>query len=245
MALALATLLTVLDSIAKGVALFEAAVGTGSEADTLSKGAANNVTTLQSVADSQVQADLMTAFRARAEAMKSASLDRVLGGAAIQRVLSKHYGESAAGLNQYLKTNDSRVHPNLTDIGFQIDPENVFAPAAVDPVASFAVTGAGAGTFAAGSSIDTTLYGKANMKVKTTSLIGASTITATVTMTKIDGSSESKQVTIPNSTAANTEFNVGTPGTDMYIGCTAIAITGGTNGDAFKVISAVERTIAL
>lgn len=248
MSLSAADLLTVLDSVAKGVALFEGALGIlGSESNTVSKGAANNVATLQALADIAVQGDLAAVFRARAEATKAGALYRTLGGSAIQRALDKHYGDATAGgsLNAFLKAQDKRVHPDLRKIGFQIDAENAFAPTAVDPVASFAVTGSGAGSFSAGSDVDTTLYGKANMSVKTTTLIGAAPIIATLAMTKLDGSTESKQVTIPGATAQNTVIAIGTPGTDMYVGCSGISITGGTNGDGFKVVSVVERTVTL
>lgn len=246
MALALATLLSLLDSIAKQVDLFDAAIGlTGAEANTVSKGAANNVATLQAVADASVQADLMPAFRARAEAVKAGALERVLGGAAIQRVLGAHYGAAAGGLNQYLQQQDARVHPNLRKVGFQIDPANAFTPTAVDPVALFAVGGSGVGTYTAGADVDTEQYGKAAMRIRTTSVIGAAAIVATLTMKRADGSTESKVLNIGAGTSSGVEAAIGTPGTDLYIGCTGISISGGTTGDGFKVVSVVERTITL
>jgi hypothetical protein len=246
--LAVTPLLTVLDSIAKGVELFENAVGIlGSESTTVGLGAANNVATLIAIADDDVQADLVAAFRARAANVLAGVLYGALGGANVQRVLNAHFGASGGGgsLNAFLTTSDKRVHPNLRKIGMQIDSVNAFCPTAVDPVAGFAVSGSGAGTFTAGSDIDTSLYGKAKMVVHTTTAIGASTITATLTMKKIDGTTTSKVVTIPNGTAINTDIAIGTPGTDLYVGCSAIAITGGTSGEGFKVVSQVERTIAL
>lgn len=244
MALALNTLLTVLDSIAKGVEVLEGAVGTGSEAGTVSKGAANNVTTLQAVADSVVLADLMPAFVSRASIVKQAVIERALVGMSIQRALDRHYGEAYGSLNDFLKQQDARVHPLLRNIGFQIDATNAFCPTAIDPVASFLVTGSGAGTFTAGSAVDETNYGKAHFKVRTTSLIGAAAIAVTLTLTQADGSSTTKVVNIPGATASGTEFDVGLT-TDRYLACTNISITGGTAADAFKTISTVERTIAL
>ncbi len=147
MALALNTLLTVLDSIAKGVEVLEGAVGTGSESGSVSLGAANNVTMLAAVADSVVQADLMAAFVARASNVKQTVIERALIGGPVQRALDRHYGEAYGSLNAFLANQGARVHPLLRNIGFQIDAANAFCPTAIDPVASFAVTGGGAGTF--------------------------------------------------------------------------------------------------
>ncbi|HYE85649.1 MAG TPA: hypothetical protein VEA16_04810 [Vicinamibacterales bacterium] len=244
MSLALSPLLTVLDSVAKGVEILETAVGTGSEANTVSKGAANNVTTLQAIADSALQADLMSVFVARAANVKQSVIERALIGASLQRALDRHYGEAYGSLNAFLANQDARVHPLLRNIGFQIDAPNAFCPTAIDPVASFVVTGSGAGTFTAGTAVDDTTYGKAHFRVRTTTLIGAAAIAATLTLTKADGSSETKVVNLPGSTASGTEFDVGLS-TDRYLACTSISITGGTAADAFKVISTVERTIAL
>lgn len=243
--LALSSLLTILDSIAKGVEIVETHVGvTGGEANTVALGAANNVETLEAIADSQVQTDLMAAFSARATLVKAGTIERALVGPAIQRALDKHYGAAYGSVNAFLKQSDARVHPLLRNIGFQIDNENAFPPAAVDPVASFLVTGAGVGAFTAGSDVDVTQYGKAHMRVRTTSVIGAAAIAATLTMTRADGSAENQVVNIAGATGNGVEFDIGAAA-DRYIGCLAIAITGGTANDAFKVISQVERVIAL
>lgn len=244
MALALATLLTLLDSMAKQVEVLEGAVGTGSQAGTVSKGATNNVTTLQALADSAVLADLMAPFVARAASVQQAVVERALVGAPIQRALDRHYGTSDGSLNDFLRNQDARVHPLLRNIGFQIDPRNAFMPTAIDPVATFAVTGAGAGTFTAVAGVDEALYGQVHFKVRTTGVIGGAAIAATLTLTKADGSSEQKVVNIADGTGSGVELDVGLA-TDRYLACTNISITGGTAGDTFKIISTVERTIAL
>lgn len=242
--LALSSLLTVLDSIAKGVEVMEAAVGTGSESGTVSKGAANNVATLQAIADSQVHADLMAVFVARATNVKQGVVARALIGAPLQRALDRHYGDADGSLNAFLANQDARVSALLRNIGFQVDAANAFGPTVIDLVASFAVTGSGAGTFTPGTSVDETLYGKAHFKVRTTTLIGAAAMAATLTLRKADGSTEIKVVNIPDATPSGTEFDVGAA-SDRYLGCTAITITGGTVADGFKVISTIERSIAL
>lgn len=244
MSLALATVLTVLDSVAKGVEVFEAAVGTGSESGTVSKGAANNVATLQAVSDSVVQADLMAVFVARAANVQQSALERGLIGPIVQRALDRHYGDSNGSLNAFLTTQDARVSSLLRNIGFQIDARNAFGPTVIDPMATFLVSGSGAGAFALVAAIDDTTYGKAHLKVKTTTLIGGAAIAATLTLTKADGSSEAQVVNITGGSASGTEFDVGAAG-DRYLACTNITITGGTAADGFKVISTIERVLAL
>jgi hypothetical protein len=244
--LSAANLLTVLDSVAKGVSLFEAAEGVlGSEANTVGKGAANNLATLTALNDAAVQADLVSTFQARATLVLAGSLYRGLRGASLQRALDQHYGSAGGSLNAFLTTQGTRVHPNLRKIGMQIDATNAFTPTEVDLVASFAVSGSGAGTYTPGTSVETTLYGKANLVVRTTTGIGVAAIAATVTLRKMDGTTEAKVVNIPGGTLIGVDVAIGVAGTDMYIGVTNITITGGTNGDGFKVVALVERAIAL
>lgn len=241
--LAVATLLTVLDSIAKGVELFEAGIGVStSDANTLAKGAANNVATLVAVGDADV-AGLISTLSRRAELVIAPRLYRALQGAPLMTALDAHYG-STGGLNQILRSNDRRVHPNVCKIGIAVDSINTFCPEAIT-LASFAVTGAGAGTLTPGSSIDTTQYGKANCILRTGTVIGATPIEATCTMRRIDGTTETKLVTVPGGTAADTDIDIGTHGTDMYIACTNITITGGSAGESFTVRTEVERTLTL
>ncbi len=241
--LAAASLLVVLDSLAKGVALFEAGVGlTTSVASTVAKGAANNVTTLVDVGDADLAA-LITEFDRRTALVIASALYRTLNGERLLAALDVHYGGTGS-LNRYLTTQDKRVHPDLRKIGMQIDGINAFAPALVS-LATFTVTGDGAGTYVDVASVDGNLYGKANCVLRATTLIGVATIEATLTMDLIDGTTESKAVSIPNGTASGTEFDIGTHDTDMYVGCSAISITGGTADDAFEIRTKVERTLVL
>lgn len=244
--LAKASLLTVLDSIAAQVLVCEAAFGlTGAEAGTVSLGAANNVATIQAIADAQVQADLAAVFRQRAAQVKAGVIARALYGAAMQRALDTHYGAVSGGLGRFLEQQDARVHPVLRTIGFQIDPLRAFAPAVVDPVASFVVTVSGAGTFTAGTAIDTTLYGKARMVLTTTSAIGAAVLTVSCAMQREHGTLETKVVTVPALTGSGVSQSIGVSGTDLYVACVGLTVAGGTAGDAVKVTSQIERSVAL
>lgn len=241
--LAVATLLTVLDSLAKGVQLFEGGIGVSTgDANTVAKGAANNVATLVAVADADL-AELVMAFDRRQALVTASALYRTLQGPPLMTALDEHYG-GVGGLNRVLRANNKRVHPNLTKIGLSIDSVNTFCPDVVT-LATFAVTGSGAGTFSAGTDIDTTAYGPANAVVRATTLIGAAPVVATCTLRLIDGTSTTKVVTLPAGSPSGTEVAIGTPGTDMFVACTGITITGGTTGDAFSVRTAVERTLTL
>jgi hypothetical protein len=233
---------TILDSLAKGVQLFAAAVGSGSEANTVSKGATNNVATLLEYIDDDV-AGLVPAFSRRSELAITETLARTLAGASIMTALDRHYG-GTGGLNRQLQAFGLRVHPDLRTLGIQIDADNAFPPAVV-PFGSATVTGSGAATYVVASQVDTTLYAKANVVLRTTHTIGAAAIVATCTMQKRDGTTENKVVTVPALTASGVSIDIGTHGTDLYIGCSAVTITGGTAGETFTIETEVERTVAL
>jgi hypothetical protein len=244
--LALSPLLTLLDSVAKQVEVCEGAFGLlGTETGTVSKGAANNVATIQAIADVQVQADLSAVVRQRASLVLAGVIGQALYGPPLQRALDRHYGATVGSLGRFLETQDARVHPLLRSVGFQIDPLRAFCPVVVDPVASFTLTGAGAGTFTAGTPIDTTQYGKARMVLEAETLIGASPITVSCAMRKENGTQETKVVTVPAGTASGTTFSIGTAGVDLYVACLSITVAGGTAADAVTVKSQIERVIAL
>jgi hypothetical protein len=244
--LSASTLLTLLDSVAKQVLVCEGAFGlTGTEPGTVSLGAANNVATLQAVADAQVQADLSAVVRQRASVVKASVIALALYGPPLQRALDRHYGETSGSLGRFLQAQGARVHPALRAIGFQIDPLQAFCPVVVDPVASFVLTGAGVGTFTPGTAIDTTLYGKARMVLQTTTAIGAAPLTVSCAMKRENGTQETKVVSVPANTVNGAEFSIGTSGVDLYVSCTAITVSGGTAADAVKVKSQIERTVTL
>jgi hypothetical protein len=245
--LAVATLLAVLDSIAAGVDVLEAALGVvGNEPGTVSFAAASNRDTLSALDDATVQTDLTPIFALRARLLRGSSLYPSMQGGMIQRALDKHYGAEGNGsLNEFLSNQDARVHPNLRLIGMQIDQRNVFAPIAVDPAARYEGTGAGTGTFVAGFDIDTTQFGKAALEVYV-EVMGASTRTIRISVKNFSGSIETRDVVVPLNSAAGTVIPVGA-GADRFIGVTAITTIdgGGTAADRLRVRSKVERVIAL
>ena len=243
--LAIASLLTLLDSVAKQVELCETAFGaTGAEVGTIAKGGENNVATILAAADIQVQSDLASIVQGRALNLRAAVAERILHGAPLQRALDRHYG-GVGGLNEFLLAEDDRVHPLLRNIGFRIDPLRAFSPTVIDPVATAVLTAPGLATFTAGTPIDTTLYGKARMRLRTTTLIGATPITVTLSMKTEQNTFVLKQVVVPNGAASGTEADIGTAGVDLYIACVGITVAGGTAADGLKVISQIERVVAL
>lgn len=240
--LARTPLLTILDSLAAGARVFADAMGTGAEAGTVSRGAANNVATLLANIDIDV-AGLMPAFSIRADLVLTSALARTLGGRSLMTALDAHYG-GAGGLNQALQAFALRVHPDLRTLGIQIDAENAFPPA-TQTLGEATVTGSGAVSYSVGETVDTGLYAKANCVLRTAHLIGAVTIVAHCVMTTREGGSATQIVTVPSGTASGTTFDIGTHGTDLYIGCSAVTITGGTAGETFTIDTEVEREVAL
>lgn len=246
-------LTTIMDSVASAKLIFDAGVGTtSSQSNTVAKAAANDVNTITAIADNDVQADLSWWFRLRQQALLASSLYTTLGVYNIWVALEKHLSGSSqvgvAGLDTYLQVNNIRVNEGCKDVGFPLSPEQIMPPA-VDPMATFAVTGSGVGTYTHVADIDTTQYGRAWLQAYVTSSsgLGSNAITATVTGLQFDHSTTtSKQITLAAATSYGGTVSIGTLGTqaDSYDYVTNITITGGTNGDGFAVRSLVERTIS-
>jgi len=229
--------------MAAALTVFDNAMGkTGVEANTVSGRALVNANTLAAMDDTSVQRDLTGPALRRAELLTGLALDNALHGASIQRALDRHFG-SSGGLNAYLKANDLRVHENLRRVGMQIDAINVMPPQ-VDPVASYEGTGAGTGTFVAGSPIDTTTYGPAALEVVVDALQGASGRTIRLSVVKSDNVVETRDVVIAAATPATTVIAVA-PG--KFVNVTGITTVGGGGQatDRYRVRSVVERVPAL
>jgi hypothetical protein len=233
---------TVLDSLAAEVPLVDAALGIdGVTPGTVAYGAAQNVATLVATGDADVQGDLVGVFRSRAGVVVSPSLLLGLGGRFLHRALDVHFLRGAGGLNQQLAAYGLRVHPHLRRLGFTLDASNVFVAPAIDPLATFVVTGAGAGNFVNVATIDETQYAPAALALVTTSGIGGQALVVTLTLRNSNGGASQQIVNIPANAANGTVIAV--PGT--HLGVTAIALVGGTAGDAFKITAPEERAIAL
>lgn len=167
----------------------------------------------------------------------------------------------ANGLSGYLATNSVQVHKAFADAfnsfaanarnsGLRltnpvaIAPANIFPAAAIDPVAAVAVTGAAAGTFTAGTAVDTTQYGALPLYLQNSSA-GASAAATVFHITYVgaDGASHTvdKTITVSMGTGAGNAVTLGVTGTAV----TAISITSnGTNGESYHVTAPLVRTPA-
>lgn len=243
--IAVADFLLLADSIAKQEIILDAAMGTGIEADTMSIGGQNNLTKVLALNDAEQELDLLPGFEAASRKAKTSPSGILLFNEGCV-ALNKH----TDGVDAYLTTKAERVAPEFKTVfemvtGFTLSPANTFSPV-VDPIATFDVTGAGTGTFTPGAPIDDTKYYAANLILYVSGgATGAAQGTYTITLTKWDGASESKDVVVPGSTAENTEFDVGTHPGDIYKDVTLISVALGTNGDQVKIKSELERAVVL
>jgi hypothetical protein len=114
-----------------------------------------------------------------------------------------------------------------------IEAANVFPPVTV--LGSFAVSGAGEGTFTEGAEIDTTRYGGAQVALEVLEqATGVAAIDVSCTCRTAAGGTVTRTGQIPGESAAGTTVELGTAA-DRIVEVTAIEITGGTAGDAFCV----------
>lgn len=122
-----------------------------------------------------------------------------------------------------------------------------FAPAALG-LATFAVTGSGAGTFTAGTAVSS-LYGNGPLSLYNAGagVIGAASITATVTYTKYSSTgtvltAQTATATLTNGAASGAA--VALSGSAAGTAVTNITITGGTNGDSIGVKTTLLRSVS-
>ena len=232
---------TVTDSIGWQRDAADVGLGDGSGSSSGSYGALTNMNRILGLGDVDQETALLAPSEAVYSELKTASRltlwDRLL------RALDAH----VAGIDTFLTGEGERVCPQFKEVyegalGVVLSARNTFTPE-VDPMATFDVTGSGAGTFTDGSAIINTSYADAHLTLYTSTAIGGAQIVATVFVTEWDGTATSKDVTIPASTGSDVEFDVGIAA-DKYIDVTNITITGGTNGEQFKIKAKVERTIA-
>ena len=141
----------------------------------------------------------------------------------------------------YLNTSSPtlRVHQALHDHVKAFSRKNVFIGA--DTVlATFAATGAAAGTFTSVTTIGTS-YAGAKLVVKNQ---GAVTTGATLTVTgkKIDGTTSSLTATIATGTDNHeTDLSITTK---LFVEVTAVSITSGTNGNVYEIVAKTDRDIS-
>lgn len=242
-----ANFLSIADSIAAQSQELAKEMGTGIEATTASLGAQNNIDEIMTPLAEDVVEDLLEAFRDKLNKVVTYPNAYSPHEVAL-KALNRHVG----GSNAYLTAQAERVAPEfkwaIELLAIEsLDPANTFS-VVVDPMDTCTITGANAATWVDIADIDTDQYYASNLVVeKTTVAAGTDAITINLTCTKWDGTTEAKAVAVDASDAIGTKDDIGVHGTDMYTGVTldTIVCAIGSIGEAWKVISELERTVAL
>lgn len=234
--------LNILDSISLAYDRLESTLGTGIETGSVSKATLTNFNRIKGLDFTTDYDDLSELLDYSYDSFYNLTNSNIYKF--FRNLLVKIYDYT--NLNDFLTTNDARIFENIKDMylqisnGYIISPANILPPP-VSNMGTYSIA-SGTGTFTDGDAIDTSKYGKAFLKLKTTSNIGLNDLTLTITCKKIDNTTEDKQVIIPGNTTQNTEFNIGNGTTDMYIDITNITHSGGNDGDSIQCFSIYERT---
>jgi hypothetical protein len=155
----------------------------------------------------------------------------------------KRYNPATTTLDAYLlqlnaTTPTLRVHQAFSDHLKLMSRKNVFVGA--DTIlATFAATGATAGTFTSLTTLAN--YAGAKLVVKNQ---GAVTTGATLTVTgkKLDDTTQAITATIATGTD-NTETDLSST-VQSFVQVTGVTITGGTNANTYKIVAKTDRSIA-
>jgi hypothetical protein len=228
-------LLPLLDSIAAGVGVHEAAYGVG-QAGTISGAADANANTLAAIDDMTVQRDLTGPFALRAQLVRAAAVYRALAGPMLSRSIDRHIGGTFGSLSTFLRTNNARVDERLTLIGFVLDADLVFMATSI-VLASW--TGAG---FVDGGAIDVNQRADAATEVLVQAK-GATPGVLHVTLANRTGAVVVADVAIGAGVPVNTTIAI--LGGQRFADVTDVAYTGGDAADRFAVRTIVERNVAL
>ena len=203
--------------------------------------------------DEDVEADLLPAAHALNEHHPTPPDGFLLNISSIKAMLTaldthlKGYG--FAGLDAYLTSLNGAtgMTPTLRAHGFfkkylkTISARNAFVPVDTD-IATFAETGAAAGTYAHVAAIDKTVYAGAKFVIKNVGALTSSPV-VTVSVKKFDGTTGSLTATLSTHTDGY-ETDLSDTG-KLYVDVTGISIaSGGTNGESFKVVAKTDRSVA-
>jgi hypothetical protein len=209
---------------------------------------------LLDLADEDVTADLLPAARDLDEDHPTPGdgfLLAIKGVNSMITALNNHFKRySYKGLDDYLTsingatglTPTLRFHGHFKKYLKTISAHNAFIPTDLD-IATFAVTGGAAGTYAHLASIAKTDYAGAKLVLKN---VGALTTSPVVTVTGkkwADGTAASLTATISTHTDAHETDLSDT--TKIFSDVTNITIaSGGTSGDHFKVVAKTDREVS-
>ncbi len=199
--------------------------------------------------DVDIVADLLPAARILDETHPTppdAYLLNISSVAAMVRALNTHFRFfDFASLDAYLTDQNDptptiRAHGHFRRYLRTISAANSFIPNDL-VLATFAETGATTGTFASVTTIDTTKYAGAQLKVKNAGALTTSAVVS-VTATKLDGTSQVLTATLSTHTD---DFETALSSTvKEFTAVTAISITTGTNADAFEIVAKTDRDIS-
>lgn len=190
----------------------------------------NAITALAAPDEADITVDLLpAAYNLVTAAARESDVAALFAG--FNSAIVSHLGSD---LNTWLTADGSRVsHWWRRGGNTSILAVNVFPP--VTTLGSFAVTGSGAGTYTDSDEVDTTRYGGAQIQLEVTgNPIGAASIDVTVTVLTAAGATVTKTGTITNGSLVGATVDLGSAA-DRIVDVTTITISGGTNGDAFKV----------
>lgn len=248
---------TVVDKLARwsamsvGDAAFNPAFTAGMQAANAAvmSGSGSLFTLLHGLADGDPAADMLQAARNLDESNPVPPTRFMIGIAGISAfltALNAHVARYSASttLDAYLtalnaSTPTLRVHQALHDHLKAFSRKNVFI--AQDTIlATFAATGAATGTFASLTTINAA-YAGAKLVVKNN---GAVTTGATLSVTgkKVDATTQVLTATIATGTTG-TETDLSSV-LRLFTEVTAVSITGGTTGNAYRIVAKTDRDIS-
>jgi hypothetical protein len=169
--------------------------------------------------------------------------------------------QGADDLNAYLNISGINVSAYYEEVYYQVrgshlEARNVFSPYDQETMATVDVSASGVGVFTDGVALGTGTgdVSTTNHAAGMLHIVLQSGITPTDTILNLqllaelypDGSvATSANVTVPAGTAAGELISVGTSGVNTYLDVTNVITAGGVSGEQFKVLSQLERVIAL
>ncbi|MCP3685464.1 MAG: hypothetical protein GY861_22660 [bacterium] len=144
----------------------------------------------------------------------------------IIRVIDVHLG----GLSSWLESSDTYVNSEIQDIYGGIEPGRVIPP--VTDLGRFEFSGAGAGTFTAGTAVDSALYGGANLEVFALTAVGD----GSVTVEGVNFAGDPVTLSSQAFGGALTQYDTVTiAGSERIISLTNVTVTGGAASQVISV----------
>jgi len=230
------------DPCAREAAVLLTAIGdedTGATAAYLARLVRDAIGAFNQSDEYQIQIDLLGPAGAMVTAVtRESSLANYF--ADMRAAVNRHVG---GDMGAFLTGGAVRVHSLYKlCVDTSVPAANVFPP--ITTLGTVAVTGSGAGTFTAGTAVDTAKYGGAQVALKVINQsIGAASISATVTGLDTTGATRTWTATITNGTAQDTVVNLAGTGVTAGVSVSAVTFTGGTNGDDFELVTVEDRTL--